>query len=241
MTTQLRIATWNLNRPRLRGWKRNPLLLQKLAAENADIWILTETNEAITLPGYHAVATNALADNGWRYLNLNHTEGENATTIMSRWPIRSVLPTFDDTVAVCADIDAPFGTVRVYGTILTWHADRGVDGTSRNWQEHYRAIAAHAEDWAKLRDATPFIVGGDLNVSLADSFYGTKHGRGLLLGALEQHKLFCASATLPHTIDHVCLPVEWADRQVSATSWQPSEPPATPLSDHQGTTIEIAW
>mgnify|MGYP000499977200 FL=1 len=45
----LRIATWNLERPSLRGHTRNPRLLARLRATDADLWVLTETNRAIAL------------------------------------------------------------------------------------------------------------------------------------------------------------------------------------------------
>jgi len=42
-----RIATWNLERPKLNGWKKNPLIQEKINEIDADIWILTETNASI--------------------------------------------------------------------------------------------------------------------------------------------------------------------------------------------------
>jgi hypothetical protein len=53
MLNHLKIATWNLNRPRWGSWHK-PTILAKLQEVNADIWILTETNSVIS-PGenYH--------------------------------------------------------------------------------------------------------------------------------------------------------------------------------------------
>lgn len=57
----LRIATWNLERPSLRGHTRNPRLLARLRATDADLWVLTETNRAIALDGYAALASPSVA------------------------------------------------------------------------------------------------------------------------------------------------------------------------------------
>lgn len=45
--SSLRIATWNIERPKLNGWKRNPKIAEKIREIDADVWILTETNAAI--------------------------------------------------------------------------------------------------------------------------------------------------------------------------------------------------
>jgi exonuclease III len=50
----VKIATWNIERPRVRKVSmKNDVILKKLREENPDILILTETNSCIDLgPGY---------------------------------------------------------------------------------------------------------------------------------------------------------------------------------------------
>lgn len=84
----IRIATWNVKRPTVNGWKRpkrNPISNQQLQDINADIWILTETHRVIT-PGdeYENLSTDKAEF---------HREGETRATIWSRWPIQSPLNT----------------------------------------------------------------------------------------------------------------------------------------------------
>ena len=63
MPKSMRIATWNLERPRLGGWKKNPIICQQLDEIDADIWILTETNRVIK-PGtcYSEIATSPISE-----------------------------------------------------------------------------------------------------------------------------------------------------------------------------------
>ena len=42
--TRLRIATWNVERPKPRGWKVPPAQLRRMAEVEADVWVLTETH-----------------------------------------------------------------------------------------------------------------------------------------------------------------------------------------------------
>jgi hypothetical protein len=52
----VRIATWNLERPSLRSWKRLPRQRTRMAEIDADIWILTETRASISpAEGYHGL------------------------------------------------------------------------------------------------------------------------------------------------------------------------------------------
>lgn len=113
MSTTLKIATWNLQRPRAGSWKNTPKILEKIHEINADVWVLTETNAAIK-PGddYTSISSKSIPD--------YHTQGEACSTIWSRYPAKLLnFPTFDATVAVCAEIISPVGSFIVCGTIIT--------------------------------------------------------------------------------------------------------------------------
>ena len=45
----VRIATWNLERPKPRSFVRNQARIAQMNAVNADIWVLTETHESLAL------------------------------------------------------------------------------------------------------------------------------------------------------------------------------------------------
>src|SRR4051812_46327552 len=88
MTTPVTIATWNLARPGFTGSARATAILDQIRAIDADIWILTETNEAICLDNYTSLATPETA---------LRRKGERTTMIWSRWPVRPI-PVFPDLV-----------------------------------------------------------------------------------------------------------------------------------------------
>lgn len=236
MANHLKIATWNVARPRQGGWKNKQTILAKIQEIDADIWILTETNSVISPgEGYHPIATQP---------DRSHTAGENCTTIWSRYPIKRTLATKDAQLAVCAEVDLgeAIGHLVVYGTIITW-ADDGVrSGEAKKWQRHYESIAWHSEDWATLSQGVPFCVAGDFNEPLSGSYRGgTKQGRELLHAALERSNLVCVTAgsEMGYNIDHVCLSADWAKRVEDVEKWEALREDGKPVSDHYGITVAL--
>jgi hypothetical protein len=110
--TAVRIATWNLERPSLRSWKRLPRQRTRMAEVDADIWILTETRASIAPgQGYHGLhcpphpARRPDADERW-------------VSIWSRWPLRASGVPPDPRGAVSAVVESPDGELVIYGTVL---------------------------------------------------------------------------------------------------------------------------
>lgn len=231
MSKSLRIATWNLERPRLGGWKKNPAIIEQLHNINADIWVLTETHSVIN-PGeaYTGVATD--------YFN---TE-ESCSTVWSRYPIKYHLPTFNSSVAVCVEVESPVSNLVVYGTIITWANDKGSEGKSKKWEEHYKSITSFGEDWAKLRQRAPLCVAGDFNETLSGpTGYGTHKGRALLSQELQRSNLICVTAEIDYNIDHICLSPEWAERVIQVNRWQGFNSDGKPVSDHNGVSVDLIF
>src|SRR5689334_7011584 len=179
MKQTITIATWNLARPGAARYRRNQAILDKIAEVNADIWVLTETNESIQPDGYVCLATPATS---------LRRSGERATMIWSRWPMQEV-PIFTDlpetetsprvwpsyTVssrdtapAVCAIVNIPGKPLLVYGTIITYFGDRGPSGQSKYNVEQCISIAAHQRDWQRIRSLypdLPMIAAGDFDAT----------------------------------------------------------------------------
>ncbi len=144
----MKIATWNLERPVDLADKRVELIRQRIDQINADIWILTETNNKLR-PGeqYHGLASTLIED--------THKPNECRTAVWSRFPIISQVPTFDSKTAVCLEIDSPKGLMLVYGTIIPyggagtkygyWFNGQRCNGT-KSWQLHYESIEVHQVD-----------------------------------------------------------------------------------------------
>lgn len=235
MPQSLKIATWNVKRPKIKGWLNNPVIINKIQDINADIWVFTETNSIIN-PGdvYSSVASTAI-DN-------YHTSGESCVTIWSRYPIKEQLPTFDPTLTVCVEIASPIGSLLVYGSIIPWAHEGVLEKEAKVWQRHYESINDHSEDWYKFSHNLPICAAGDFNECLNKPFqYGTTKGRELLKNALERSNLKCVTASeeIGYNIDHICLSSGWAAKVSKVDKWQAYNANGKPVSDHQGISIEI--
>jgi endonuclease/exonuclease/phosphatase family metal-dependent hydrolase len=236
----LRIATWNIERPTLNGWKRNPRIAEQIREIDADVWILTETNASI-IPassrfpqaGYVSLASLPTKE-------LFHKLGESCTAIWSRYGIRQAVETFDVDTAVCAEISTPLGLMIVYGTILTYANDTGPNGKSKKWVEHRKAIADHSKDWTKIAAEFPrhsLCIAGDFNTSFCDNYYAAETNRSDLLAVLKTLGMRNLTAEVEQNIDHITVSQPLVnDCAVSVATWNEDKQ----LSDHIGICVEIA-
>ncbi|MCG9890973.1 MAG: endonuclease/exonuclease/phosphatase family protein [Thermosynechococcaceae cyanobacterium MS004] len=233
----LKIATWNLDHPKPNSWKKKPHIEAQIQRVDADIWILTETNNlAIDLSkNYHKFTTT------------EDFKKDSYTTIWVRSSFSGhLLNTFDSDIAVCVSLNLLSGNLLIYGTIITWHGDRGKDGQSKNWEEHYKSIQLHGDDWHRLlqeNSGSGLLVAGDFNQSRDESnWYGTEKGRALLTEQLKRNHLVCLTDELKpmqrHNIDHICLSEDWAEISLVAC-WEGRTEDDIKLSDHNGVYVEI--
>lgn len=234
----MRIATWNLERPRLQGWIKNPRIIDKINEVNADLWILTETNASIVPSDeYFSVATLPVQN--------YHSLGENFTTIWTKLRLIRKIQTFDPEFAVCVEIESPIGPMIIYGTIITYANDRGPNNNSKRWQEHRKSILKHSEDWQRIRSKFPdhhFIVGGDFNQSRDGSgWYEDAESVQLLTNALKQSSLVCVTEEKTKlknraSIDHICISKGLtADFSV----WEGTTDDNQKMSDHNGVLVDL--
>ena len=235
----MRIGTWNVEHAAVPA--KNARRRELLIAADADIWVLTETRDALDLgPTHFAVHSDPRPKT---------RVGERWVSIWSRLPLLERVPVRDPSRTVCALFDAPSGPLLVYGAVMPWHADYGVEGTAKGWTEQYRVVPEQASEGAALRERSPraaLCVAGDFNMSLGGAhYYGTKRGRELLQAGLDGAGLACVTRTehvppgllkWPH-IDHVAVPVEWAGRSHVVAAW-PGTIDGVRLSDHSAVVVE---
>ena len=109
----MKIATWNFERL---CRNKNQFILDKIAAINADILILTETNSKIN-PGYDYsfVSTDNLEND---FEGIDYKPGENRTTNWTKYNIKRIIKTYDNYTSAYAEIQTSFGLLNVYGTII---------------------------------------------------------------------------------------------------------------------------
>jgi endonuclease/exonuclease/phosphatase family metal-dependent hydrolase len=198
----LKIATWNLERPKIPRHGdanyRNDRIIEVIRKIDADILVLTETN-SILVPalGYASCVSsdplpvNELCD------GIMYHEGENRTTILSRFPLKKKIDTADNITQVCADFDTPYGDIRVYGTII------GIRGRQKPW--FGQDLENVVNDCAALSGNGHFILAGDLNLSFSDSYYPNQAAKQRLEKAFEENNLVIQTSEIPETIDHIIV------------------------------------
>ncbi|MES2641748.1 MAG: endonuclease/exonuclease/phosphatase family protein [Myxococcota bacterium] len=237
----LRIGTWNVQYAA--GAEKNVGRRERLIAENADIWVLTETHDDLALPDHVAVST---------VQRLTGRTGGRWTTIWSRFPVIERVVVVDAVRTVAALLESSAGPLLVFGTVLPWHSDPGpVAGSpAKAWSEHHRVIPEQTDEWRALRaqfPGVPLVVAGDLNMNLGGKhYYGTKTGRALLREGMAGAELACATETervplgaLAHgPIDHVLVPVVWAERTRVVSAWEGTVG-GVKYSDHSGVVVEV--
>jgi endonuclease/exonuclease/phosphatase family metal-dependent hydrolase len=244
----MRIATWNVERPKPRGWKIPPAQLRRMAEVDADIWVLTETHLSHAPSDEHRSSAFSPPHPERRPTH------ERWTAIWSRWPLVVVEdPPPHRRGTVAAIVEAPGGPVLIYGTVIAWanepHHD---DGTpARQWEVHLGEIERQGREWMRLREAypdVPLIVAGDFNQDRDGSgWYGTKATRAALTSALANAGLECvtemdAVATgllaAHHLVDHICVPAGMPD-SVSVSAWENADDSGQRLSDHPTIAVDF--
>ncbi|PSB21631.1 endonuclease/exonuclease/phosphatase family protein [Phormidesmis priestleyi ULC007] len=240
---QLRIATWNLERPKQNGWVKNQRRLDKIREIDADVWVLTETNTAIALPSDCEAVTSA-SISGY------HAAGENLSTIWSRLKVLRSIPTFDPAWAVCAEVDSPLGAMIIYGTVITFANDKGMSGTAKRWEEHRRFIQRHHEDWLRIQKQYPnhlMCVSADFNQSRDQSgWYEEKQSVEMLSAALHDLSMVCVTEEnlqlkgfSRSTVDHICLSERLISHQVEVGAWEGTTQEDGKMSDHNGVFVDL--
>jgi endonuclease/exonuclease/phosphatase family metal-dependent hydrolase len=243
----MRVATWNLERPSLRSWKRLPRQRARMAEIDADIWVLTETRAAIApAAGFVGIHTPP-------HPVRRPDPDERWVSIWSRWPLKPTSVEPDPRGSVSAIVDAPSGPLIIYGSVLPWANEKGKDGQARMWQVHYEEIHRQGEEWRWLTQehpGLPLIVAGDLNQDRDGSgWYGTRQGRELLTGAFARANLEClteedvvAAGKLAgnHLVDHIAASRAWVTTaDASLSCWEKTDGDGVRLSDHPTVVVDL--
>ncbi len=213
---KIRVGTWNLDG---RWDTRHASLLRDA---DCDIWLLTEVNEKLTLPGYfsHSTVEPMARRKAW-------------ARVLARGPLQ---PLNDPHPASAA---ATIDGITYCSSILPWKGCGAVHPwTGANHDEWTR----HAVDQlAATLPAGPLVWGGDWNHALSgDEHAGSKAGRAHVLALVEARGLDVPTADLPHriqgllSIDHIAIPNAWqgTPRRI------PAEKDGARLSDHDAYVID---
>lgn len=237
----MRVGTWNVEyayQPRLDA------LRQVLASNSADIWVLTETHDDLVPENCTNVAHSEPRPKNWSGIR----PGSRWVSIWSKFPIieQVSLASSDHerTVIALLDLGQARKQLLVYGTVLPWKGDRGI----QDWSEHHRIILEQCAEWLELKKKYPdamLCVAGDYNTDMGTgSYYGTKQGIASLRVGLSESELFCATepdrfpaGKLKYPpIDHIALPTAWRETTSVVAAWPADK---KNLSDHSGMVVDV--
>jgi hypothetical protein len=188
----MRIGTWNLQ------GRWDPRHLELLSTHDCDVWLLTEVNDRVELPGYDEVRTDALMAPRRRWAG-----------VFAREPVQPEMGTHTATAA------ATVGGVTCWSSVLPWRSSGGAP-TWRGDRHADRTASTVAAMLAVDVDPDRLVWGGDWNHALAGREYtGSVAGRTSVLAALEALELQVPTHELPHrldgllSIDHIAVPASW--------------------------------
>ena len=194
----MRIGTWNL----AGRWK--PEHEEFVAAADCDVWLLTEVNERVEVPGYYRHVGEARMAAGRRWAG-----------VYSRSPLT---PLPDPHVASAAAVVE--GTT-YFSTILPWRSSGGEPtwpGAEPPKNMHSGRMRYALDVLLAGLSPTNLVWGGDWNQALSGAEWaGSLGGRRHVLAAIDKLGLQVPTADLPHrldghlSIDHIAVA---RDRQV---------------------------
>ena len=241
----MRIATWNLDRPK-RSKRRRENLVKFMATIEADVWVLTETQHDLS-PG----------NDFWRAAQsetaMDLEADEHWTAIWVRNVIEATqLRTRDAKRTACLKIATSKGLpLLVYGTVLPWLGEPHV---SLHSSEVYGAALAEQEkDWLEFRRLAPFArlcVVGDLNQDLLSGrhFYGSRARQKFLREALERSGMTCLTGDQNDpvarresgeaSIDHICI-AGTVPENPNLRIWPEFGELGSGLTDHYGVAADL--
>ena len=217
----MKIATWNIERQTSSN-KKFITIIDTLKAINADILILTETNEEIELgEQYSSFHTSKPVESFYK-------EGETRVTIFSKYHSVGSIETFRSDTSVCNIFVTPLGEIAFYGTIIGNYGNR--------MPSFNEDLEKQILDFEKISKSTNLCISGDLNISFSDNTYFTYEGRDKLNNIFENLDLENLTAPIRNNIDHIILPKKIiGQRQIVKSFWNDNYQ----LSDHLGVSVTI--
>ena len=217
----MRIATWNVERLKhKKDLEKIKNLCDKL---NADIFILTETDEQINLNFKNCFQTPKLSEIQPDY----YKKTENSVTIFTNYDAVKFYSTFNKFTSICVELETKFGNLVVYGTIIGIYGNR-----NKNFNQD---LLKQTEDFKILSEKNICIV-GDFNLSFVDNYYFTNFGRDTLLKNFSELEIELLTKNCVECIDHIAISKKFlSDRKFNFAEWNIEKN----LSDHKGIFVDI--
>jgi hypothetical protein len=242
----MKLATWNLELPL--SAPRRKIIRSHTDREQADVWVLTETDDLFT-PGHAFSHSSAAGCDG-------QSEKEDRwVTLWSRYPLQPI-KTADDKRTAAARVTPECGdSFVVYGTVLPWVGSEWAGYPSAGGVAFREALSVQATDWMKIQHDYPadeFFLLGDLNQDLVSGpphYYGSDANHSELEKALTNAGLAALTGGAADPVrrdsapcacvDHICARRDSKWRAEPAVRWPDAAEPEKGLSDHFGLSISF--
>ena len=213
------IATWNVERLKHGADK----IAEACKAINADILVLTETDERLELPYSHCFTTE-------RDKMQLYRETERRVIVYTNYPEIKRYSTYDSTRSLCVGLDTEYGKLLVYGIVIGPFGNR-----HPSFLEDARSQAKDFELVAQAGMNLCYI--GDFNCSFSDNYYFTGKGREVILDTLNKNGLRLVTAEQPECVDHIALTAGMTDgTEMLIEEWKQDKQ----LSDHKGILVKLS-
>ena len=213
------IATWNVERLKHGADK----IAEACKAINADILVLTETDERLELPYSHCFTTE-------RDKMQLYRETERRVIVYTNYPEIKRYSTYDSTRSLCVGLDTEYGKLLVYGIVIGPFGNR-----HPSFLEDARSQAKDFELVAQAGMNLCYI--GDFNCSFSDNYYFTGKGREVILDTLNKNGLRLVMAEQPECVDHIALTAGMTDgTEMLIEEWNQDKQ----LSDHKGILVKLS-
>ena len=217
----MKLLTWNIESPAITANKK-AAIIKKLEELDADIIIVTETNEAIELAEeYHVYHTPYLK-------SIAFGVKTNRTTIYSKYPSLRNLKVNDADTCVCHAFETPLGKLCVYGTIIGNLGGKG--------GQFKIPFAQQLVEYKEIIKEYPLCIAGDLNINFTGYAYPSKEAIITMQDFCLKNDLVNLTAGIENCVDHIILSKSFiGNRDTQIQSWNHD----LKLSDHIGVMVEV--
>ena len=217
----MKIATWNVER--LVHIGALPEIQAACDRVNADILVLTETDERLHPAYRYCFRTPGLKENGPD----RYRQTENRVSVYTNYECCGTYQTYDEFTALCVELKTESGSLIVYGTIMGIYGNRG--------DSFKESIQKQTEDFARLAlTGKPICIAGDYNTSFSDNYYFTNYGRDSLRQSFNKNRIQLLTEMAPECVDHIAVSESFVKgMDVEVEEWNINKS----LSDHKGIAV----
>jgi hypothetical protein len=239
MTSQnLKIATWNLDRPKTSAKLQNDLFLETLRSVDADILVLTETSSCIDLSEKYVPFPSASLFQSLSVGGEEYEQGENRVTVWTKLSGQRRVDMCNSHSAVCVQVVTSWGErLNIYGTVIgIYGKNRGrYESPTLSLSDFERTLDVQLADWERLAESGESLcIAGDFNLSLVGNYYATEVHRRRVLDCFQKLNIVVPTKELTESVDHIAI----ASRFMRPASYVAAPWPRH-HSDHEGICLTL--